>query len=286
MKRKISIAILILFTLSLLTAGCSAKSSLAPDNGAASKSTADGTAFGGGTQPVDSLKKIIKDASLFLTVRSADESFTQISEWASANGASEFDRNVTSSGKNKRVTVVYKIAPDKLDAFLDYLSTAGTVTNSIVKSTDITEQYFDAQARLDNQKRGRDQLLEVQKKAVTIAEILQVQAELTKITGEIEALQGKINLWDKLIAESTLTLTITEESDPLKPSGSVSWKFSSLSDIWQTIKNGFTTTVNTLSTIAVWLLIIIASLSPLIAIIAVVLIIARKRRKSKKIAGK
>jgi hypothetical protein len=286
MKRRFTIAILILILLSILISGCSAKPASVQSNpstleNAAAKSDSVATS-GSGNTAVDPMKKVIKDAVVALTVKNAETSYNGITAWAAANGASEYSRSITASGQNKRIHTVFKVAPDKLDAFLAYLDGTGDVTSSDTKSTDITDQYYDAQARLDNLKSGRDKLLEIQNKAVTIAETLQVQDKLNVITGEIEALAGKIKLWNSLMAESTVTISITETTDPLKAAKPVTWKFNSISDIGQTIRNGFMTTVNILGNVLVWLVIIIASISPLILIAVIVIIIMKKRKKAKK----
>lgn len=289
MKRHFAIIILALLTAMIITvtAGCAAKSSVKSQTGSnnlGKESTTQSdtaTQNSGAGAPVDSLKKVIKDANLALTARNAINALSAITTYADANGITEFNRNITTSGSNKRVNVVYKLAPENLTAFLDFLATVGTVVSSEVKSSDITEQYYDAQARLGNLQNSRTSLLEVQKKAVTISEIIQVQNEITRVTGEIESLEGKIRLWDNLVAESTVVVSISEDSDPLKPTKTVTWKFSSIKDIGQTMANGFMTTINVLGTVLTWLAIIVVSLSPIIIVVIIVIVISRKRRKAR-----
>lgn len=221
------------------------------------------------------VKKIIKDADVSIEVKDIDQDFKSISQWIQSNGGYEFSRNQSSSSNQKHITVVYKIPPEKLNSFIQMLGEAVKVKNTSIRSNDITDQYYDSIARLENLKNGRAQLLEIQKKAVTIDEILRVQDELTRITGEIESLQGRLKMWDKLVAESTVNLSITEEADPMKPVEEISWKFSSWSDIWKTMKNGFIWTTNTLANVFVWCVIILVSVSPLIGLAVLVLIVVR-----------
>ena len=242
-------------------------------------STANTTA---NTNVVNDVKKIIKNATIHLEVKNADDALAKILEWVNANNGYEFSRNFTTSGSYKRINVVFKMQPDKLDGFIkfmeskEFMKNTGRITNSNIASDDITDQYYDAIARLDNLKKGREQFIKIQEKATTIDEILKVQNELNRITGEIESLQGRINMWDKMIAESTVTINITEEADPIKSAQAVSWKFSSFSEIINTMKNGFIFTANTIINIIIWLVIFIISISPLLVIVLVVMLLLKK----------
>lgn len=228
-----------------------------------------------------SIKKIIKDANVAVEVKDSDEGFTKISAWVAGNGGYEFSRNASFNGKYKYISVVYKLPPEKLNSFLAFLEGAAKVKSSNINSNDITDQYYDSAARLENLKKGRDQLLEIQKKAEKIEDILKVQNELNNITGEIESLQGRINLWDKMIAESTVNLTIAEEADPIKAAEDLSWKFSSFDDVVRTAKNGFVWTTNMLVNIVVWAVIILVSILPAALIVVVVLLAIKFLRKKK-----
>jgi len=229
-----------------------------------------------------SIKKIIKDANVSVEVKSIDEDFKKIAMWVESNGGYEFSRQASSYASNKNVTVVFKVPPEKLNVFLSFLSTVGNLSNTNISSNDITDDYYDTAARLQNLKNGRDQFLQIMKKAVTIDELLKVQAELNNITGEIEALEGKLKMWDKLVAESTVSLSISEQNKPVSISQNVSWNFSTPREVWQAMKNGFIMVTNGLFSILLWLLIVVVTLSPIIVIGAIIFIIIKIIRKNKK----
>ncbi len=235
-----------------------------------------------GTQPTNITKKIIKNADAAVEVKDSEKDFQTISGWVAANGGYEFNRSMSFDGRHRYIRVVYKLPPDKLNVFLEFLEGVGNVKSSNTTSDDITDQYYDTTARLENLKKGREQLLQVQEKAKTISDILKVQNELNRITGEIESLQGRINMWDKLIAESTVNLSISEEADPMRTTEELSWKFSSLEDILKTAKNGFIWTSNTLVNLFVWTVIGLVSVIPVIIILAIVVIVVRLLSRNKK----
>lgn len=230
----------------------------------------------------NSIKKIVKNANVSMRVTKIDETFLKISGWAEDNDGYEFSRNESVNGKYKNIYVVFKIPPEKLNAFIEFLKKTGKVINSTTSGEDITDQYYDIAARLDNLIKGRDQLLEIQKKAVTIDDTLKVQNELNNITGQIESLQGRISMWDKMVAESTISISIDEEADSLKPGTEISWKFSSFTDVWNTMKNGFILVTNTVVSILTWIIILAISILPLAIIVFGIIILIRYINKRKK----
>jgi hypothetical protein len=216
-----------------------------------------------------STKKIIKNANVTMETQKADDTFDKIIKWVNSNGGYEFSRNISVSGVNKQVEAVFKINPDKLYSMLDFLKSVGNVTNSQTTSSDITDQYIDSAARLKSLKAGRTQMMEVMKKATTIDDILMVQNELNTITAEIESLQGTINMWDKQLAESSVTLLIHEEGNPLLTKEKVDWKFNSPSEVFMSMKNGFIKSVNNLFNAIMWVLVFIISFLPIILVVGI-----------------
>jgi hypothetical protein len=228
------------------------------------------------------IKKIIKNADVTIEVKKIDEDFKKIAAWVEQNGGYEFSRNISSNEQNKHISVVYKITPDKLNSFMKFLGGSGTLLNSNIYSNDITDQYYDSAVRLENLKKGRDQLLEIQKKADTVDSLLKVQGELTRITGEIESLEGRMKMWDKMVAESTVNLNINQQSLPIKINRDITWNFSSLSDIIKTMKNGFVWTTNTIVNMVVWVVIFVVAIIPVAVIAAIIILIIKVIRKKKK----
>ncbi|MGE5472651.1 MAG: DUF4349 domain-containing protein [Ignavibacteriales bacterium] len=229
-----------------------------------------------------SIKKIIKDANITLETKVIDNDFNKVVSWVEKNGGYEFSRDVNFNGEFKQIRVVFKVPPQKLNAFIDFLASIGKLSNSSISSNDITDQYYDTAARLENLKNGRNQLLEVQKKAVTITDILKVQNELNTITGQIESLEGSIKMWDKLTGEATVNISMFEQKDPVKPTEEIKWDFSSPANIWKAMKNGFIWTINAIFSVIIWVLIALVTLSPVIVIVVIVIIVVRIMRKNKK----
>jgi len=282
-KRIVLFLFAIIFLVCMLVAcGASTSYRLNPSSGFSNQTAQkEDTSVTADKVAINNNKIIIKNAKASITVKNSEKAIESMSNWVSSNGGYEFSRSTNVVKNNSRINVVYKIKPDKLQTFINMLKEQGEMTSCDINSDDITEQYYDASARLGSLKSGREQFLEILKKANTIDEILKVQDQINKISGDIESLQGKINMWDKMVAESTVELTITEESDPIK-NANINWNFTSFQDIFKIMKNGFVITSNMIINLISWIFIIIVSLIPLLVLGVIVLIIIMYIKKRKK----
>lgn len=242
-----------------------------------------------GTKNKEDIRKIIKTGEIAIEVKDVKSAYSKVTEILKDVKGEEFSKYFTVSGEYKRMELVLKIPPKNLELFeqklTDYVG-EGKIKRSQIRSQDITSQYYDYVARLESYTASRDQLRELMKKAETVEDTLKIHSELTRIQAEIDSLQGQINMWDKLVEMSTITLYIDEESNPMKATKTVEWQFNSPQEIWTTMKNGFITVVNGLYSVIVWILILIVSLSPVLAIAAVVIYVIRYSKKKGKESNK
>jgi hypothetical protein len=147
-------------------------------------------------------------------------------------------------------SMTIRVPADALDGTLRGLAgMAVEVTNRSVNRQDVTEQYFDLDARLRNLAATETELLalltEVRAKPEAEPEdILTVHRSLMEIRGQIEQLQGRKNLLDHQIALSTIhvslrpdtsTLPIVEES--WQPAAAVNNALRALVGAMQTLGN-------------------------------------------------
>src|SRR6202044_1647774 len=99
-------------------------------------------------------RKLIRNAQLDLEVKSFQSAMDQITSLTKAAGGYVDTSNSQKGGNGKlQGTVVVKVLPQNLDAFLLKLRDLGEVQNQSVGTDDVTKDYIDTQARLDNSRR-------------------------------------------------------------------------------------------------------------------------------------
>lgn len=92
-----------------------------------------------------------------------------------------------------------------------------------ISTEDVTDQYYDIEARLKTLKETEAELTELlretRERGGDVDEIMKIYDRLTRIRSEIESLQGQLNRLDKLVAFSTLNIHLEPHilSEPIKP---------------------------------------------------------------------
>lgn len=105
---------------------------------------------------------------------------------------------------NDRITV--RVPADRYPQAIDRVEALGQISERKVETLDVTEDYVDLQARLENARRTRDRLLTLLDKADSVEATIQVEKELNRINEEIERLEGKLHVLQNRIAYSTITV--------------------------------------------------------------------------------
>ena len=116
----------------------------------------------------------------------------------------------------KSAEYVFRIPKAKYSqSFID-LRKFGTVVLEQSNGEDVTERYFDTEARLKSLKIQQERLQELLKKAVKMEDILKIEKELQTTLYEIENYTGTLKKWDSLVEYSTLSVNISEV-EKIKP---------------------------------------------------------------------
>lgn len=281
--KKTLIGLLLVFLLIIATA-CGATEPSQSDNGSGGYSPAATSGTGESTLPEDGelARKIIKNGELELEAEDVNQAYANILAFAEENGGYEFAHNKTARGSYFVITATIKIAPEKLDALMNYAGNAASVINSTTSSEDITSDYYDAQTRLETKRKSLENYYTYLEQAQSIDESIKIQNQINALTEEIEALEGQLKLWNSQVDESTLELSINQINDPAKPKKDIQWNALSWSDMGTLIKNGFISVTNVLVSVLQWLVIVLIALSPLLAIAGIVLFFVLRARKKKK----
>jgi hypothetical protein len=286
----------LLFTLSLLlllamAAGCAASATTgAGTNNQATYATTTAGEYGGdknpgGLTPGSSdqvVRKVIRNASLDLEVKDVPAAYNQLLAFATQHGGYEVSRLQSRSGGYILVDAQIKIEPGKLDAFLEYAATLGDVINTQTTTSDITEDYFDAQTRLATMERTLATYYDFLDNAANIDDSLKVQSRIDSLTIEIESLKGQLKLWDSLLAESVITLRLRQVEDPVKIKKEISWSTLSFDDMLYLMRSGLTGVLNFLVNAVQWLAVALVVTLPFWLVGLIILIVVSRRKRAQR----
>jgi glycine cleavage system regulatory protein len=164
------------------------------------------------TAPVLDNRKLVRNAEADLEVKSYQDAVDRIGALAKDAGGYVDSSNSQRGGNGKlQGTLVIKVLPQNLDGVLLKLRDLGKLRNQSIATEDVTKEYTDTQARLDNARRMETQLQALlQRDNGKVADLLQVERELGRVRGDIEQMQGELKLYDFQVQFATVTLRLSE----------------------------------------------------------------------------
>ena len=101
--------------------------------------------------------------------------------------------------------IVIRVPVREYQAAVARVEALGQVVERELEAQDVTEEFVDLQARLENALNVRKRLEALLEKAETVEDALAVEKELKRIGEEIERLQAKLELINNRVAYSTIS---------------------------------------------------------------------------------
>ena len=160
----------------------------------------------------DIVRKIIFNATVTLAVEHFDPVPEQVAALAKRYGAYVARSQIAgSAGSPRSGHWTLRVPSDRFEDFLISVRGLGEVQNINSDSQDVTDEYYDIDARIRNKKQEESRLLDLLAKAAgRLDEVLNLERELTRVRGEVEQLQGRLRVLGDLSAMGTVVLDVKE----------------------------------------------------------------------------
>lgn len=147
-------------------------------------------------------RQIIYTAAMSVSVFNVEEALETVEKLPERHGG----WIATMTGE----TLVIRIPSKNLRKAMDELSAMGVVEYRTLESSDVSDEYYDIETRIEVLERTHTQLLDLLGKARNVEEALAVRKSLDEITMELEVLKGRMRKLKDLVSYSTLTVSLTE----------------------------------------------------------------------------
>lgn len=253
-----------LIAVCVLLAGCSGGSADGSRSAPASKnvmsemSAASGEALRDGVAApaVPALpRKIIYTGSVALRTDDLDAAEKKLDAMVKQfNGYLGSASRSGTKGSQRSGSWTIRIPSTGYGSFVKAISTIGELESSSQEAQDVSEEFYDVQARLKNKKVEEARLVELLQKATgKLTEVLQVEKEISRIREEIEQIEGRLRFLTNQTDLSTITVTINEVKE-FRPAGPPS--------LSTDVKRAFTESVGQLGDVARGILIGVIAILP------------------------
>ena len=276
-RRAPSLPILAALAMTVLVAACGSCASAPrePNDGAFAGPTAapapgTGSEAGASTSPTGDTLRVVYTGSLQLVVADLPVALGAARDKINAAGG-YIGASQESNDYGKPVAqITYRIPSEHWDAVISDLR--GLATKVVAQQTQALEvggQLVDLEARIRNLRASEAALLEIAAKSGKVSDLLEVQAQLTEVRGQIEVLDAERARLADQVSYGTLVVTlgletvaVQETAKDWDPAKDVDAAAATMIEIGQGLVR-----------FAIWFVIV---LLPLLLVLAVMVFLARK----------
>ena len=190
-----------------------------------SRAAGDATAAGGGVTTVDpavAAMKVVRRASLGVRVEDVEKAATEVRAVAAELGGIVEAENISTdpdspdpedpepaAGVVSHGTITVSVPSSKLDTALDRLAGVGTVLDRSVTTENVTTQYADTESRVKSARASVERVRALMSEATKLADVVTLEAELSRRTGDLEALESQLAALEGQVARSPVTVSLT-----------------------------------------------------------------------------
>jgi hypothetical protein len=176
--------------------------------------------------------QLIKTAEMVLQVETVTEAIQSVSKVVRAQQGDVLglqDEVPQNPSQPQTASMTLRVPQANLEAVLDQLTKLGTVESRSIQAEDVSNQLVDLQARLRNLRRSEEQVLKILERSGSVADVLKVSQELSKIRESIEQIDAQLQQIQNQVAYSTVRLTLedaiasSQRQPPLGDSLGNSW---------------------------------------------------------------
>jgi len=157
-------------------------------------------------------RKIIYTADVELVVEDFDPIPAKVAKLAADFGGIVASSAETGSAGHRRTgRWTLRVPVSRYGECLVAVKALGELRDSRSDSKDVSEEYFDLDARIKNKQKQEARLLELLSDATgKLEEVLRVERELARVREEIERMQGRMRVLNNLTSLTTIELTVEE----------------------------------------------------------------------------
>ena len=167
---------------------------------------------------------IIRTGQLTIEVGDLDAATAAARERVVAAGGYVSGSDQTAGGDDASAAVTFRIPASRWDDALAAVQGLATATRNLhVETEAVTNQVVDLGARITNLRATEAALQAIMVKATKIPDVLDVQAKLTDVRGEIERLVAEKTHLEEQAAYGTLTVTFVLPATPVVEEVQAGW---------------------------------------------------------------
>lgn len=254
-----------------------------------SGAAAEGTSSSPSAIAAASNQKIIERLSYVIETLKFDESVGRIQSLCTSLGGYVQDSAVTgngiaSRGNLRQATYTLRIPQEKLAQMKSRAGEIGSVLNFSSNSENVSDKYFDTEARLKSLRTQQERLMALLQKSGTLADIISLEKALADVNYQIEQYTTTLKQYDSLINYSTVSIQLQEVVKPTEVEREPV-------TLWERISSQFQQSLKGLGSFGEGLAVFFIGCSPVLILLLIIALViywfvwGKKKRAAKRLTS-
>jgi hypothetical protein len=114
--------------------------------------------------------------------------------------------------RRENTSITVRVPAERFDEAVRRIEKVGDMLNRNISAEDVTEEFADLEVRLKGAKAVQDRLIALLAKAHKVEESVIIERELTRVTSEIERIEGRMKFLKDRAVFSTITVVFQPKS--------------------------------------------------------------------------
>jgi hypothetical protein len=208
---------------------------------------------------------VIQNTSLSLQVKEVAPVLSQIEVLAKGYGGYMVSSDLAKPEFSASGNITIRVPEDKRAEALDsFKKLAVKTVSEHVSGFDVTDQYTDIEARLAVLNQTKNKFEEIMAKAVTVADLLNVQRELINLQSQIDSLKGQQEYYKQSAKLTKISIYLSTDELSLPYAPDKSWR---PTVIFKQAVRSLVSTLRGFGTLIIWLVVYIPVIFPIVGII-------------------
>ena len=163
----------------------------------------------------DGTSDVVRYGSLSLEVTDVDDALARVTTIVETAGGYISSSSRSGEGEYLYLSVTLRVPAAEFSDIMASLRGEGEVLYEDIYSYEVTMQVLDLEARLENLRASEDAFLKLLDRAQTVADVVAVQSELSRIQGDIESYEAQLSSVKDQVEMASVMLSLSLPVSPI-----------------------------------------------------------------------
>jgi len=163
----------------------------------------------------DGTSDVVRYGSLSLEVTDVDDTLARVTTIVETAGGYISSSSRSGEGEYLYLSVTLRVPAAEFSDIMASLRGEGEVLYEDIYSYEVTMQVLDLEARLENLRASEDAFLKLLDRAQTVADVVAVQSELSRIQGDIESFEAQLSGVKDQVEMASINVSLSLPVSPI-----------------------------------------------------------------------